>query len=62
MTHAQIEGEIRDALTDRLLAAGVDRRPEDAPPIATWADVERALTFWADRTFAHLEARTRGQH
>jgi hypothetical protein len=56
---AHIEGEIRDASTDRLLAAGVDRRPEGAAPIATWAEVGRALDRWADRLCARLEARTR---
>jgi hypothetical protein len=57
---AHIEGEIRDATTDRLLAAGVDRRRrEDALPIDTWADVDRALDFWAQRVCARLEARTR---
>src|SRR5690242_18415314 len=58
---AHIEGEIRDANTDELLAAGVDRRPrEGAPPIDTWSDVDRALGFWAERVCARLEARTRG--
>jgi hypothetical protein len=59
---AHIEGEIRDASTDRLLAAGVDRRRrEGAPPITTWVDVDRALGFWAERVCARLEARTRGR-
>jgi hypothetical protein len=59
---AQIEGEIRDAVTDRLLAAGVDRRRrEGALPIDTWAEVDRALAFWAERVCARLEARTRGR-
>jgi len=57
--HAHIEGEIRDASTDRLLAAGLDRRPEGAAPITTWADVDRALDRWAERVCARLEARTR---
>ena len=58
---AEIEGEIRDARTDQLLAAGVDRRRrEGALPIDTWADVDRALDFWAERVCARLEARTRG--
>lgn len=56
---AHIEGEIRDAGTDHLLAAGVDRRPEGAAPIGTWAEVDRALDRWADRLCARLEARTR---
>ena len=56
---AQIEGEIRDAHTDQLLAAGVDRRRrEGAPPVDTWAEVDRALDFWADRVCARLESRT----
>jgi hypothetical protein len=58
---AHIEGEIRDAATDRLLAAGVDRRRrEGAPPIDTWADVVRAADFWAERVCGALAARTRG--
>jgi Protein of unknown function (DUF3313) len=58
---AQIEGEIRDAGTDRLLAAGVDRRRrKGALPIGTWAEVDRALDFWAQRVCGRLEARTRG--
>ncbi len=58
---ARIEGEIRDARSDRLLAAGVDeRRRTGAPPLDTWADVDRALDFWAARTCARLEARTAG--
>src|SRR5262245_29804123 len=61
--NAQIEGEIRDALTNQLLAAGIDRRRrEGALPIDTWADVDRALAFWADRVCKRLEARTRGAH
>jgi hypothetical protein len=57
---AQIEGEIRDARTDQLLSAGVDRRRrQGALPIETWADVDRALDFWADRVGGRLEARTR---
>src|SRR5262245_53589799 len=58
--NAQIEGEIRDARTNQLLAAGVDRRREGARPIDTWADVDRALDFWANRVCGRLEARTRG--
>jgi len=58
---AQIEGEITDATTARLLAAGVDRRPRTgALPIDTWADVDRGLDFWANRICARLEARTHG--
>jgi uncharacterized protein DUF3313 len=59
---AQIEGEIRDAGTDRLLAAGVDRRRrKGALPIDTWADVDHALDLWAQRVYGRLEARTRGR-
>jgi hypothetical protein len=57
--NAHIEGEIRDAVSDRLLAAGVDRRRrEGAVPIDTWADVDRGLDFWATRVCAPLVART----
>lgn len=56
---AHIEGEIRDATTGELLAAGVDRRRrEGALPVDTWEDVRRALDFWAARLCARLEART----
>jgi hypothetical protein len=56
---AQIEGEIRDAVTNQLLAAGIDRRRrEGAPPIETWDDVDRALDFWAARLCMRLETRT----
>jgi hypothetical protein len=56
---AAIEGDVRDARTGALLAAGVDRRREGAPPLETWGAVERALAFWADRVCTRLEARTR---
>jgi len=55
---AVIEGEIRDAQTNALLAEGVDRRRRGAPPLETWAEVDRAFAFWADRACARLEART----
>lgn len=55
---ASIEGEIRDAETDALLAQGLDRRRKDAPPIVTWAELDRALAFWVDRTCSRLETRT----
>jgi hypothetical protein len=59
---AHIEGEIRDAATNQLLAAGVDRRRrEGALPIETWADVARGLDFWAERVCGRLEARTEGR-
>jgi len=55
---AVIEGEVRDAATNVLLAEGVDRRRRGAPPLDTWAEVDRALAFWADRVCTRLEART----
>lgn len=55
---AAIEGEIRDATTDELLAQGVDRRKPDAPHFTTWAELDRALAFWADRVCTRLEKRT----
>lgn len=59
---AAIEGEIRDARTGELLAAGVDRRRRDgARPIDTWAAIDHALDFWADRLCTRLETRTRGE-
>jgi hypothetical protein len=56
---AMIEGEIRDAASDELLAQGVDRRQAGAPRLATWEALDRALAFWADRVCSRLEARTR---
>jgi len=57
--NAQIEGEIRDARSDGLLAAGVDRRRQKAAlPIDTWAEVDRALDRWAARVCTRLEAPT----
>jgi Protein of unknown function (DUF3313) len=56
---AAIEGEIRDAQTGELLAAGVDRRRrEGAPPIDTWAAIQGALDAWTERLCARLERRT----
>ena len=55
--HAEIEGEIRDGATNELLAAGVDRRRAGAPPIDTWAELDRALEAWAKRVFAPLALR-----
>ncbi len=54
---ASIEGEIRDAQSGTLLAQGIDR-PRHAASIETWADLDHALAFWADRTCKRLEART----
>jgi len=58
---AAIEGEIRDSQTDELLAAGVDRRREGAPPLDTWAAVQTALDAWVQRLCARLERRTQGK-
>lgn len=55
---AVIEGEVRDAQTNALLAEGIDWRRRDAPPFETWAEINRALAFWADRVAVRLEART----
>jgi hypothetical protein len=60
LEHADIEGEIRDAQSNSLLAQGVDSRRKDrnAPPLNTWADVDRALDAWVSRLCGRLEART----
>jgi hypothetical protein len=55
---AVIEGEIRDARTNALLAEGIDRRRPGVPPFETWADVDRAFARWAERAGARLERRT----
>src|SRR5262245_654005 len=55
---AGIEGEIRDASTNVLLAEGVAHRRDGAPALETWGDVNRALAFWVDRVCARLESRT----
>lgn len=58
---AHIEGEIRDAHTDELLAAGVDRRRRTgALPIDTWVDVQRAIDSWAERLCERIAARAQG--
>jgi len=58
---ALIEGEIRDGVTGELLAQGIDRRASGAPPpLPTWEALDRELAFWADGTFARLEARAHG--
>jgi hypothetical protein len=56
---ASIEGEIRDAQTNVLLAEGIDRRRSTAP-LETWAALNGAFASWAERVFGRLEARTRG--
>ena len=58
---ASIEGEIRDAQTDALLAAGIDRRARPASPgavAATWREVDARLDRWVDRVCSRLESRT----
>lgn len=55
---AVIEGEIRDAETNELLAQGIDWRSPDAPPLQTWEQLDRGLAFWANRMLTRLEART----
>lgn len=58
---ATVEGELRDALSGDLLAAGIDRRRSGAPQrLTTWEALDRALAFWADRVCGRLESRTRG--
>src|SRR5262245_6521453 len=58
LASAVIEGGIRDAQSHVLLAEGVDRLPRDGPALETWAEVNRAFAFWADRVGARLQART----
>lgn len=58
---ASLEGEIRDAETNQLLAQGVDHRREPgslAGVAETWAEVNRRLAFWVDRVCSRLEKRT----
>jgi len=58
LASAVVEGEIRDAQTNALLGEGIDRRKPGAPALETWADVDRAFAFWAERAVGRLEART----
>jgi hypothetical protein len=58
LASAVIEGEIRDAETNTLMAEGVDRRRPGAAPFETWGQVDAAFAFWADRAGTRLEART----
>jgi Protein of unknown function (DUF3313) len=53
-----IEGEIRDAENDALLAQGIDRRRDDGEPATTWAELHTRLRRWVDQTVGRLEART----
>ena len=52
---AVIEGDIRDAKTNVLLAAGVESRRPGAQPFRTWAEVDQAFAVWADRLTTRLE-------
>jgi hypothetical protein len=55
---AAIEGEIRDAQTNVLLAQGVERRRrEGGVRLETWGDVDDALDAWAGRLCDRLETR-----
>src|SRR5882724_9152565 len=60
LVSARIEGEIRDAQTNALLAERVDRHRRDTPALETWAEVDRTFALWAERACARLEARTGG--
>ena len=53
-----LEGELRDAGSNALLAEGVDRRRPGAPTLETWDDVDRMFGLWADRMSTRLEVRT----
>jgi hypothetical protein len=58
---ASIEGEIRDAQTNVLMAAGVDQRvdPGSTEGVSeTWDEVDRRLAFWVDRVCHRIERRT----
>jgi len=59
LASARIEGEIRDAQTNALLAERVDRH-RDAPALETWAEVDRTFAVWAERACARLKRRTGG--
>jgi len=61
LVSARIEGEIRDAQTNALLAERVDRHRRDAPALETWADVDRTFAQWAERACPRLGVRT-GAH
>ncbi len=58
---ASAEGEVRDALTGVLLAAGVDRRAgtkslEDSS-FDSWDDARRAFEAWAKQFSTNLRKR-----
>jgi hypothetical protein len=52
---AVIEGDIRDAKTNVLLAAGVESRRPGAQPFRTWDEVDQAFAVWADRLTTRFE-------
>ena len=58
LVSARIEGEIRDAQTNALMAERVDRHRRDRPALETWAEVDRTFALCAERACARLEART----
>lgn len=56
---ASAEGEIRDAVTGVLIAAGVDRRAgvkSYGRTVATWGDAKNAFEAWAAQLNANLKA------
>ena len=57
---AAIEGELTDAVSGELLAAGVDRRGE-RNAIRTWGDVRAAFDRWAAWLAERLRQRRTGQ-
>ena len=61
---ATIEGEITDAQTDDLLVAAVDSwigRRSLKGSADSWADVEEAFEFWAERISTRLGEARRGE-
>ncbi|MDH3668855.1 MAG: DUF3313 domain-containing protein [Paracoccaceae bacterium] len=58
---ARAEGEARDALTGKLLAAGIDQRAGTKAlgddTFDSWGDVKKAFTTWAERFRDNLRAR-----
>src|SRR2546422_6346391 len=60
LVSARIEGEIRDAQTNALLAERVDRHRRDAPALETWAEGDRTFALWAERACAPLDSHHEG--
>src|SRR3989442_13941671 len=56
---ARIEGEIRDAQTNALMAERGDRHRRDAPALETWGEGDRTFAPLAGRAGARLGARPR---